>query len=173
MGLSKSAFTTSKGFGKIHPGEDPDLAIRLWKLGYDTKLLPEAHVFHKRRIDWNKFYIQVNKFGKARPILNFWHPEFAKITFWFPSFFLLGFLISVFLALFDFTIFIKFYLGYFLVLFFVALIQTKNSKIAFYSLIATLIQFTGYGVGFLKSYFKIFILKQEPQVAFPKLFFND
>ena len=33
MGLSKKAFVASKGFGNIHPGEDPDLSIRLWKLG--------------------------------------------------------------------------------------------------------------------------------------------
>ena len=31
MGISKKAFEDSKGFGNIHPGEDPDLSIRLWK----------------------------------------------------------------------------------------------------------------------------------------------
>ena len=92
MGLSKNAFEISKGFGNIHPGEDPDLSIRLWELGLQTKLIKEAYVYHKRRIDWNKFYIQVNKFGKARPILNHWYPEYKKITFWFPTLFFLGFL---------------------------------------------------------------------------------
>ena len=29
MGISKEAFLKSGGFGKIHPGEDPDLSIRL------------------------------------------------------------------------------------------------------------------------------------------------
>ena len=38
MGLSKVAFEKSKGFGKIHPGEDPDLSIRLKNLGFNTKL---------------------------------------------------------------------------------------------------------------------------------------
>jgi len=42
MGLSKKAFQESKGFGRIHPGEDPDLSIRLWNLGYQTKLIPEV-----------------------------------------------------------------------------------------------------------------------------------
>src|SRR5690606_37840053 len=37
MGISKAAFEASGGFGKIHPGEDPDLTIRLWKSGYGTK----------------------------------------------------------------------------------------------------------------------------------------
>ena len=33
MGISKEAYLRSKGFGKIHPGEDPDLSIRLKKQG--------------------------------------------------------------------------------------------------------------------------------------------
>jgi hypothetical protein len=32
MGISRKAFELSKGFGNIHPGEDPDLSIRLWNL---------------------------------------------------------------------------------------------------------------------------------------------
>ncbi|MCS7473663.1 glycosyltransferase, partial [Myroides odoratimimus] len=88
MGISKKAFLASGGFGKIHPGEDPDLTIRLWKLGFDTQLFSKAYVYHKRRIDWNKFFIQVNKFGKARPILNQRYPETSKITYWFPALFM-------------------------------------------------------------------------------------
>jgi glycosyltransferase involved in cell wall biosynthesis len=84
MGLSKKAFEASGGFGNIHPGEDPDLSIRLWNLGFETKLFSSAFVYHKRRIDWNKFSIQVTKFGKARPILNSWYPKYSKITYFFP-----------------------------------------------------------------------------------------
>ncbi len=78
MGISKEAFETVGGYGNIHPGEDPDLTIRIWNKGYTTKLIPEAYVYHKRRIDWHKFYVQVNKFGMVRPILNKWHPETVK-----------------------------------------------------------------------------------------------
>ena len=172
MGLSKKAFEASKGFGNIHPGEDPDLSIRLWKLGYKTKLITKAFVYHKRRIDWNKFYIQVNKFGLARPILNLWYPEYSKITFWFPSLFLLGFLISVISFILNFPYFFYLYIFYFSILFLTALKQNKSIKIAFYSLVATVIQFYGYGKGFLQSYIKIHILKQQPKIAFPKLFFK-
>src|SRR5690606_21904065 len=63
MGISKEAFEASGGFGKIHPGEDPDLALRLQKSGFDTMLFPKAFVYHKRRIDWDNFYDQVYKFG--------------------------------------------------------------------------------------------------------------
>ena len=117
MGLSKRAFEASKGFGNIHPGEDPDLSIRLWNLGYKTKLIKSAFVYHKRRISWGKFQIQVNKFGKARPILNSWYPEHKKITFWFPSLFLLGFLFSVLVAFFNIYFFIGLYGLYFFMLF--------------------------------------------------------
>lgn len=95
MGISKKAFLASKGFGQIHPGEDPDLTIRLWQLGFKTKLIPEAFVYHKRRISWQKFYLQVHKFGLVRPILNVWHPSTKKITYWFPTVFSFGLLVSV------------------------------------------------------------------------------
>jgi hypothetical protein len=48
--------------------------------------------------------------------------------------------------------------------------QNKSIKIAYLSLIAVWKQFYGYGTGFMKSYYKIIILKQKPQVAFPELF---
>ena len=172
MGLSKKAFLESKGFSNIHPGEDPDLSIRLWKMGFSTKLISEAYVYHKRRIDWNKFYIQVNKFGKARPILNFWYPEYTKITFWFPSLFVLGFVFSLLLLLFSFPYFLILYGTYFGMIFVGSLVQNKNSKIAFYSVVASLIQFYGYGKGFLQSFINIFVLKRKPEEAHPELFFK-
>lgn len=172
MGLSKIAFEASKGFGNIHPGEDPDLSIRLWNLGFKTKLIKSAFVYHKRRISWEKFQVQVNKFGKARPILNSWYPEHKKITFWFPTLFLLGFIFSVLLTFFNLPFFLALYGFYFLLLFITSLSFNKNLKIALYSLWATIIQFYGYGKGFLLSYFKISILRQKPQEAFPELFFK-
>jgi glycosyltransferase involved in cell wall biosynthesis len=172
MGLSKKAFVASTGFGNIHPGEDPDLSIRLWNLGFKTKLIKEAFVYHKRRISWKKFQMQVNKFGKARPILNSWYPEQAKITFWFPSFFLIGFVFSVLFSFFISHVFISLYALYFSLLFMSSLVTNKSIKIALYSLWAAIIQFLGYGKGFLLSYYKISINKQHPQEAFPELFFK-
>ena len=172
MGLSKKAFEVSNGFGNIHPGEDPDLSIRLWKLGFETKLIPEAYVYHKRRIDWNKFFIQVNKFGKARPILNYWYPEYAKLTFWFPSLFCIGFVLSVIFTLFGINLFLLLYSTYFIVLFLAALWNTKKLKIALYSLVAVAIQFYGYGIGFLIAYWNIFFRKLKPEIAHPELFFK-
>lgn len=172
MGLSKEAFEQVGGYGNIHPGEDPDLTIRLWGKGYDTRLLLEAFVYHKRRIDWNKFYTQVNKFGKVRPILNKWHPRTAKITYWFPTLFCLGWLLSV-LALFLGNVWLlSCYVLYFLVLFVDAVFKTKNLGVAGLALFATVVQFVGYGYGFLESTIYTTFSKNEPQDIFPKLFFK-
>ncbi|HLA55067.1 MAG TPA: glycosyltransferase [Flavobacterium sp.] len=172
MGLSKKAFEASGGFGNIHPGEDPDLSMRLWKLGYETKLVPSAYVYHKRRIDWDKFSNQVTKFGKARPILNSWFPEYAKITYFFPSVFILGFYLAWIMLVFAQDILLKLYFVYFFIILIVSTFQNKNIKIGFLSLIAVWRQFFGYGNGFILSFFKINILRLKPQEAFPELFFK-
>lgn len=173
MGLSKEAFEASGGFGRIHPGEDPDLALRLRKKNYETRLFPEAYVYHKRRIDWSKFYQQVYKFGLVRPILNKWHPDSAKPTFWFPSLFITGFLLSVILLLFGIIELFFIFCLYFAVIFVHSLIQNTSVEIAVYSVWATIVQFLGYGFGFCQSTYYIRILNEAPEKRFPKLFFQD
>lgn len=172
MGISKKAFEASGGFDRIHPGEDPDLSIRLWDLGFQSKLFPKAFVYHKRRIDWEKFSLQVSKFGKARPILNLWHPQHSRVTYWFPSVFILGFYTAILMLVFAHDFLLKLYCLYFFVLFLVASIQTKSFKIGFQAIVATWKQFHGYGLGFLQSFYRIRVLKQKPEVAFPELFFK-
>ena len=172
MGISKEAFENVGGYGKIHPGEDPDLTIRIWNKGYETKLIPEAFVYHKRRIDWNKFFIQVNKFGMVRPILNKWHPGTAKITYWFPALFCLGFMVALLLLAFKIILPLIFYVIYFVVVFADSLVKNKSLSVAFLSIIAICIQFIGYGFGFLKSTFWINFSSKKPKELFPKLFFN-
>lgn len=172
MGISKKAFNATQGFGRIHPGEDPDLSIRLWNLGFDTAFFETVYVYHKRRISWSKFYTQVKKFGMVRPILNTWHPSTKKITYWFPIAFVLAFILSVLAAFFNLMLPIYLILGYYILAFIVALIETKNIIVAFQSLIAITIQFFGYGIGFLKSTFFVGILKRNPEKQFPKLFFK-
>ena len=172
MGLSRKAFETSNGFGNIHPGEDPDLSFRLWNLGFETKLFPKAYVYHKRRIDWDKFSIQVNKFGKARPVLNSWYPQYTKLTFFFPSVFIIGLLAGLVLLIFNYDLLLQLYFIYFLLVFLISTYQNKSLKIGYLSAVAVWKQFYGYGTGFLESFFKIILLKQNPQKAFPELFFK-
>lgn len=172
MGISKSAFEATGGYGTIHPGEDPDLTIRIWKAGFETKLIPEAFVYHKRRINWHKFYAQVHKFGMVRPILNQWHPETQKITYWFPTLFCIGFLLGLVLFAFGITFIGYMYLIYFLLVVVDALLKNKNLAIAVLSLAAVCIQFVGYGYGFLKSTILLISSEKKAQDIFPKLFFT-
>jgi glycosyltransferase involved in cell wall biosynthesis len=172
MGLSKVAFEASGGFGIIHPGEDPDLSIRLHKLGFKTKFINEAFVYHKRRISWSKFFGQVYKFGMVRPILNSWHPETNRLTYWFPSFFSLGLIMAVLFFAFGYYGFLLVYGLYFLVAFILAFRASKNISVAFQSMVAIFVQFIGYGYGFLSSTFAIKVLGKKPEQQFPNLFFK-
>lgn len=173
MGLSKEAFEATDGFGKIHPGEDPDLALRLQKSGFRTAFFSEAFVYHKRRINWKKFYQQVYKFGLVRPILNQWHPESAKITFWFPTLFSAGFILALLLIIFEVYILFYVFIFYLLLLFIHSLIKNRSLQVAFLSLRAALVQFFGYGFGFCRSTYYIRMMNKNPKKKFPQLFFQD
>lgn len=172
MGLSKEAFKASGGFGEIHPGEDPDLSIRLWKLQFKTTLIKEARVFHKRRISWKKFYEQVYKFGLVRRILNLWHPSYKRRIFWLPTLFCLSFLVAIILLFVGFIWPVLCFGTYFLIAFFSALINTKSILIAILAVPAIFIQFFGYGLGFLRATFVLSIFNKKPEIAFPELFFK-
>lgn len=172
MGLSKEAFKASGGFGQIHPGEDPDLSIRLNQLGYTTKLFPASYVYHKRRIDWAKFQKQTYKFGQVRAILIKWHPNRFKITYLFPSFFMLALLIAGLFTMLDIYVFIQFFLFYFVLILLDSISKTKSLSISVLAVLATIIQFTSYGLGFMLTWFSINVLDKDEQEEFPELFFK-
>ena len=174
MGISKEAFLKSGGFGKIHPGEDPDLSIRLKKAGFRTVLYENLKVFHKRRVSIKSFFKQVYKFGVARSILNHKFPDTRKITYWFPSIFAFVFFISIILILLkiESLIFII-YSFYFLLVFILSSIK-NNIWVGLLSIITTLIQFFGYGYGFIRSLILINIFPNKKiESIFPKMFFNQ
>lgn len=172
MGISKKAFITTGGFAKIHPGEDPDLSQRIVKAGFKTVFIPDAYVFHKRRISWSKFYTQVKKFGMVRPILNKWHPNAAKITFWFPTLFIIFSILSLVCGLFISLFLLVPILIYLGVLLIDASLKSKSIGIGGMVILAVFIQFFGYGLAFLKSTFYISWLGRDPEVQFPNLFFK-
>jgi len=173
MGISKEAYLRSKGFGKIHPGEDPDLSIRLKELGFSTKLYNDLKVFHKRRISVLSFFNQVYKFGVARSILNNRYPKTKKITYWFPLIFSSVFLVSIFLFSFNISnLILTIYLLYFLLIFIQSSFK-NNPLVGLLSIMTTLIQFVGYGYGFFKSFILINMFPNKKiESIFPKMFFN-
>lgn len=172
MGISREAFEKTQGFAKIHPGEDPDLSHRIWKAGYETTYIPNAYVYHKRRISWSKFYRQVKKFGLVRPILSKWHPDSAKITFWFPSVFVLFVFASILFSIFIHWLLIIPILLYLGIIFADASIRNKSISIGLLSIMAVFVQFFGYGIAFLRSTFYIRVLNKQPEKQFPHLFFK-
>ena len=170
MGLSKVAFEKTNGFGSRRFGEDIDLSFRLWQNGFESQFIEKAFVFHKRRTNWESFFKQTFNFGAARPILNVQHSATSKITYWFPSLFMVGLLFSIIVYFFNFKIFLYGYILYFILIFFGSLIANKNPFVAMTSMYATLVQFLGYGLGFLRSTFRLYILKKSVKDTFPRMF---
>lgn len=175
MGISKEAYLNAGGFSHIHPGEDPDLSLKIMKLGYKSKLLTDAVVFHKRRIDFAKFRLQVSKFGAVRIIISKWHPGSFKIVYAFPALFLLGSLGLVALSLIFLELswlFLSPLVIFGLLVFFDSLSQNRNLKIALLSVVASFVQLYGYGYGFLKALILVKLLGRNEERALPSLFFK-
>lgn len=177
MGLSREAFIASGGFGDIHPGEDPDLSLRLRKLGFRLAYFPQVVVYHKRRIDLKSFFRQVYKFGLARPILNRWHPGTARPAYWFPTIFCAGLIFSIVLPFFldppPGLVPAGCFLAYLLVSWSTAWFTTKSFRVALLVVPALLVQFSGYGWGFFKSTILLTFSRKNPKTLFPGLFFNS
>ncbi|WP_372792963.1 glycosyltransferase family 2 protein [Lutibacter sp.] len=153
LGISKKAFEKTKGFSKMKIGEDIDLTFRLWENNFETQFIENAFVYHKRRSTFQQFFKQTFAFGKGRPFLNKKYPDTAKITYWFPTIFILFFAIAL-ISLFVGIKFLALLFGmYFTLIFLDSLIKNKNISVAVLSIFTTLIQFTGYGFGFLKGLF--------------------
>jgi glycosyltransferase involved in cell wall biosynthesis len=170
MGVSRKAFLRIKGFSKQRFGEDIDLTFRLWEGGFTTQFISKAFVYHKRRATLLQFFKQTFNFGAARPILNSMHPNSSKITFWFPSLFLFGILITILGWYLNSQILAIIYAIYFLVIYVDSLIKSRNPIVATLSIFTTITQFLGYGLGFIRSMFRLKILKKSPEQTFPKMF---
>ena len=174
MGVRKTAFEKVGGFSNMRIGEDPDLSMTLWENGFSTAFFDNIGVYHKRRVDFGKFSKQVYQFGCARPILNQRHPNYVKISFAFPSIFLIGYILGFveYFILGQGFILAMFGLYTFLV-FFHALYKTKNISIASMSVISTYIQMFSYGFGFLKSWILLNVFRQKPEDAFPNHYYQN
>ncbi len=171
MGFSKLVYEKTKGFSKMRFGEDVDMSLRIIENGFSTTLLKKAVVYHKRRVDFKKFFKQVFNSGIARINLYKRHPHSLKIVHFLPASFLTGTILLILLSFVDIYFLIP--LGIFAVLiFFDSLRLNKNFKVAFLSIISSFIQLTAYGLGFIKSFIKRIILKQDEFYAYRKNFYK-
>lgn len=166
MGFSKEVFEKVGGFKDII-GEDIDQSLRIREAGFTIRLIKEAFLFHKRKIDLKKFFKQVNTFGKARILLTTLHPGSFKLVYLMPTCFFLGnaflvlmALISLFGHIFSDCAFFNWWWVwllpialYILAIFCESLLKNKKIKIALLSIITSYIQLCGYGLGFIDEFF--------------------
>jgi len=171
MGVKKSVFLNVGGFSDMRIGEDSDLSMSIWDKGYKTAFYSDIEVFHKRRSKFENFSEQLYNFGIARPILNQIHPKYNKLSFWFPSIFLIGCLVGFFHYFIDNNYIILICYGFYTLSLLVhSTITNKNIYVGFLSVITTYTQMFSYGFGFLESWIKLNIFEKEPRIAFPKHF---
>jgi glycosyltransferase involved in cell wall biosynthesis len=151
MGLSLKAFEITGGFRDRRIGEDIDLSYRLWGHQLTTQCMEEAVVYHKRRSSLDQFFKQTYAFGNARPGLTKEFPASAKLSYWFPSLFILGILMSAMAGVFGFTQLGMLYGLYLITVFIDAIVQYKSLQVGLLSILTTLTQFMGYGTGFIRG----------------------
>lgn len=171
LGVSTKAFHAVGGYGDMRFGEDIDFSLRLLKAGFQTALIPEAYVYHKRRSTFRQFFKQVHNSGIARINLHLAHPGSLKAVHTFPALFVCGMTVLLFLSL-CYPIFLLIPVAYSVILFIDALRQYRSVKVATCSIGAAWIQLTGYGTGFLSAAWKRLILKRGAFKAFEKKFYD-
>ena len=157
MGFSKEVYKRVGGFKDMF-GEDIDLSLRIQKAGFHTVLIRDAFVYHKRRVSFRSFYRQVSVFGRARVDLLL-HPESLKIVHLLPAAFVLGSLILILLSFFCIWALLPL-IVYFLALFFESLVCNHSLRIAGLSVLTSIIQLGGYGIGFLSAFIKKVVFRQ-------------
>ena len=192
MGIRREVYQELGGFTKMRFGEDIDFSYRIVEAGYQTALIPEAWVWHKRRTDFRKFFRQVYNSGIARINLEKRHPGTLKLVHLLPTVFTLGVitlllaaLISILLS--PFTLHLSpftFHLSPFTflcispiilysgIIFIDSSLKNKSMWVGLLSIPAAFVQLMGYGFGFIESWWKRCVLKQDEFTAFEKNFYK-
>ncbi len=157
MGFSRKVYDNVGGFREMF-SEDIDMSTRIKNAGYSIALIREAYVYHKRRIDFKKFFRQVHVFGMSRITLKLLYPGSMKLVHWLPAIAVVGGVTLIALAL---TVSPWFWLPlalYLIAVWVTALLSTRSAKIATLAIPAAIIQLGGYGTGFIKAYVSKIIL---------------
>jgi len=187
MGIRRDVYLQLGGFTKMRFGEDIDFSYRIVEAGYRPQLFPEAWVWHKRRTDFRKFFRQVYNSGIARINLEKRHPGTMKLVHLLPTVFTVGVIGLILIsavgrALMHYIDRDQFYwmcfapwipiILYSLLIFFDSSIKNRSLKVGFLSIPAAFVQLMGYGLGFIESWWKRCILKQDEFQAFEKTFYK-
>ena len=152
MGFSRHVYEKVGGFREMF-SEDIDMSTRIRNAGFNIGLIRDTFVYHKRRVDFKKFFRQVHVFGMSRITLHLLYPGSLKLVHWLPAMAVLGTAALVLLAIFVSQWFLLPLAVYLLAIWIMALASTRSIKIATLAVPASIIQLGGYGTGFLKAYF--------------------
>ncbi|MBQ8156130.1 MAG: glycosyltransferase [Prevotella sp.] len=187
MGIRRDVYLKLGGFSKMRFGEDIDFSYRIVEAGYKPQLFPEAWVWHKRRTDFRKFFRQVYNSGIARINLEKRHPGTMKLVHLLPTVFTIGVIGLILIsavgrALMHYVDRDQFYwmcfapwipiLLYSLIIFIDSSIKNKSLWVGLLSIPAAFTQLMGYGLGFIESWWKRCVRKQDEFQAFEKTFYK-
>lgn len=151
MGYSRRVFERVGGFREMF-SEDIDMSTRIRLAGFSIGLIADAKVWHKRRVDFKKFFRQVYVFGMSRITLKLLYPDSLKAVHMLPALAVVAGLVLVALGIFVSPWWLLPIGIYFVALFASALEKTKSVKIAALAIPAAAIQLGGYGTGFIRAY---------------------
>ena len=154
---------------------------RSFNMGIRRDVYQQLGVWHKRRTDFRKFFRQVYNSGIARINLEKRHPGTMKLVHLLPTVFTVGVIALILIsavgrALMHYVDHDQFYwmcfapwlpiLLYSFLIFIDSSIKNKSLHVGLLSIPAAFIQLMGYGLGFIESWWKRCILKQDEFQAF-------
>ncbi|MDE6377427.1 MAG: glycosyltransferase, partial [Duncaniella sp.] len=151
MGFTRRVYEKVGGFREMF-SEDIDMSTRIRREGFNITLLRPAYVYHKRRVDFKKFFRQVHVFGMSRITLKLLYPGSLKAVHNLPALAVVFGLILVLLGIFVSPWWLLPIGVYLLAIFITALLSTRSLVIALKAVPASVIQITGYGTGFLRAW---------------------
>lgn len=157
MGYTREVYNKVGGFREMF-SEDIDMSTRIRQAGFSIGLLRDAFVYHKRRIDFRKFWRQVHVFGMSRITLKLLYPGSMKLVHTLPALAVIIGFVLLLLGILDSPLWLLPLAIYLIALFLTALASTRSFKIALLALPAGVVQICGYGTGFIRAYFTKIIL---------------
>lgn len=169
LSCRSSVYRQLGGFNEtLRFGEDIDFSLRLIEGGYRTALISKAFVFHKRRVDFRKFFKQVHNSGIARIHLETRHPGSTRLVHLLPALFTILSAISLFFLIGQCGLITLAF-----ILFVDAYRRTGHSfEVALLAVPACFIQLWGYGSGFLRAWWGKYILRRREFIAFKDNFYE-
>lgn len=157
MGFSRDVYNKVGGFREMF-SEDIDMSTRIRNAGFSMALIRPAYVYHKRRVDFKKFFRQVHVFGMSRITLHLLYPGSMKAVHTLPALAVIIGAVLVLLGIFVSPWWLLPIGVYLVAIFLTALILTRSLVIALKAVPASVIQICGYGTGFIKAFFTKIIL---------------